>query len=214
LRGRRVRQDGDSGNARDVAASRGIAYQTTSPPVSSAFRRDSSPDSASGRRESRLMALSPEPGVCHAMRLPNPKAGRLVLAILAVSAAAACGKSTPVEDAALRRDLALVGGSGSGLELAPRSGSQAVVSAEELIPAGNRSKASTAPASVTRHPVARAASRRIAAPVSVPAPHDSVAVAAPPTQRPLPASSISAPPPGGYKTMGELIRKAPFPINP
>jgi hypothetical protein len=148
------------------------------------------------------------------MRLPNPKAGRLVLAILALSALAACGKGTPVEDAALRRDLGLVGGPNSGLELAPRSGSQAVVSAEELIPAGNRSKASTAPASVTRHPVARTASRRAVAPVSAPAPHDSVVAAAPATQRPLPASSVSPPPPGGYKTMGEIIRNAPFPINP
>ena len=134
--------------------------------------------------------------------------------MLALSAVAACGKSTPVEDAALRHDLDLVGGPDSGLELAPRSGSQAVVSAEELIPARNRSNASTTPASVTRHPVARAASRRIAAPLSVPAPHDSVAAAAPATPRPLPASSIAPPPPGGYKTMGELIRKAPFPINP
>jgi hypothetical protein len=148
------------------------------------------------------------------MRLPNPKAGRLVLAIFALSAVAACGKSTPAEDAALRRDLDLVGSSDSGLELAPRSGSQAVVSADELIPVGNRSKASTKPALVTRHPLARAASRRVAAPVSASAPHDSVTTAAPATQRPLPASAVSPPPPGGYKTMGEIIRKAPFPINP
>jgi hypothetical protein len=158
-----------------------------------------------------LMALWADPGVCYAMRLPNPKAGRVVLTILALSGMAACGKSTPVGDAALRRDLDLVGTPDSGLELAPRTGSQAIVSAEELIPAGNRSKASTRPASVTRHPVARAASRRVS--VSPPAHHDSV-TAAPATQRPLPASAVSPPPPGGYKTMGEIIRKAPFPINP
>ena len=62
-------------------------------------------------------------------------------------------------------------------------------------------------------PSARVA-KRIAAPVSNPAPHDSAAAALPATQRPLPASAVSPPPPGGYKTMGELIRKAPFPINP
>jgi len=45
-------------------------------------------------------------------------------------------------------------------------------------------------------------------------PRDSVVATAPATQRPSAAGAISPPPPGGYKTMGELIRKAPFPINP
>src|SRR5438094_86400 len=127
-----------------------------------------------------------------------------VLTGLLVAAVAACGRRATVADDSLRRDLDLA--RGQGLELAPQSGSQMTVSAEELGPAGSRARRNERPLAsrVTKAtPPAPTAARR-----------DSVVAIAPATPRPSAQSAISPPPPGGYKTMGELIRKAPFPINP
>lgn len=140
---------------------------------------------------------------------------RFAIAAIALSAVAACSHGTPTADAALKRDLDLA--RGQGLELAPQASGRATLSADELIPAGNRSKATaTRPATANRaRPLEAAAPETKVAESQAPAAaaRDSVA-AAPATPRPSPTNAVSPAPPGGYKTMGELIRKAPFPINP
>ncbi|HEX6053943.1 MAG TPA: hypothetical protein VFZ21_31950, partial [Gemmatimonadaceae bacterium] len=62
-------------------------------------------------------------------------------------------------------------------------------------------------------PVRRATPR----PAPVPAPVErepAAPVDAPATPRPSSKPATQPPPPGGFKTMEEMIRKAPFPINP
>lgn len=139
-----------------------------------------------------------------------------IIAAIALSALAACNRATPTTDTALQRDLDLA------RNQAAQASANMNIAPDEVIPAGNRSHA----------PLPRAEKvRRSAAPVRTPAvsvsrptvtavarartaTHDSAVAVAPATQRPSAEGAISAPPPGGYKTMGELIRKAPFPINP
>lgn len=118
------------------------------------------------------------------------------LAVLAVLAAA-CGQQPPMDEQ-MQRDLEAA--SAGSVELAPRGG-QKVVSAIELAPL---SKPAVAP------------TRRIPAPspqretkILQPAPR-----AEPAAARPASAPRVSPPPPGGYKTMDEIIRNAPFPIKP
>ena len=144
-----------------------------------------------------------------------------VVVSISLSALAACGRSATTGDAALQRDLDLA--KGQGIELAPQPHT-AMLSADELLPAGNRSRAAVqrptathrtpaAPAVTSESKVAESRAPETAAP-KAPVRDSAVAVApAPATNRPG-ADAISPPPPGGYKTMGELIRKAPFPINP
>ena len=153
----------------------------------------------------------------------------LVLAAATLVGVAACSTSTPASNDDLRRDLELA--RGQGLELAPRAAGQATVSAAELHPDNAK-------------PVATRASRvRQNTPVVVASPKGESVAEAPqpavePTAAPAPAAASVEPtpapaaagpvrpqptrgkpamnpePPGGYRTMGELIRKAPFPINP
>jgi hypothetical protein len=111
-----------------------------------------------------------------------PGRSRFIVAAVSLSALAACGRIAPATDAALQRDLDLA--KGQGLELAPQGSARSTLSADELIPSGNRTKSTAQQATKSREP-----------------------------RRATPAQ-ISPPPPGGYKTMGELIRQAPFPINP
>jgi hypothetical protein len=150
-----------------------------------------------------------------------PFRSKFVVAAISLTALAACGRNAPTGDAALQRDLDLA--KGQGLELAPQP-STALLSADELLPAGSRSRpAAPRPTATHRTPPARPATtasqvaERPAAEPAAPrasARDSAVAVApAPATNRPS-AGAISPPPPGGYKTMGELIRRAPFPINP
>lgn len=147
-----------------------------------------------------------------------PGRSRLVAAAVSLAALAACGRPAPATDATLQRDLDLA--KGRGLELAPQGSARSTLSADELSPPGNRAR-STAP-QVSKSPAPRQAAPARTEPQvaehQAPAPqsHDSVvAIApAPATPRPSAPGAISPPPPGGYKTMGELIRKAPFPINP
>ena len=147
-----------------------------------------------------------------------PRRSRFIAAAIGLAALAACGRTAPSTDVALQRDLDLA--KGQGLELAPQGSARSTLSADELSPAGNRTPA-TAPR-VAKSPAPRhAAPARTEPQVAVKPPqapaaqsHDSIVAAAPATPRPSAAGAISPPPPGGYKTMGELIRKAPFPINP
>jgi hypothetical protein len=136
----------------------------------------------------------------------------LTIGIAAIAGLVACGgKSAPVQASDdLQRDLQLA--SGSGIELLPNAARTTVVSAVEQTgtaePAPSPTKART--------PVARPKTRRTPprqAPVrSTPPPRVSS-----PAPRPSPtfdANVISPPPPGGYKTVDEVIRNAPFPIKP
>lgn len=149
-----------------------------------------------------------------------PFRSKFVVVAIGLTALAACGRNAPTGDAALQRDLDLA--KGQGLELAPQART-AMLSADELLPAGNRSRTTARPTSTHRTPSVRTAATlspvaehpasEPAAP-RAPARDSAVAVApAPAATRPS-ADAISPPPPGGYKTMGELIRRAPFPINP
>ena len=152
-----------------------------------------------------------------------PKRSRFIVAAIGVVALAACGRTTPATDAGLQRDLDLA--KGQGLELAPQGSARSTLSADELSPAGNRTP-STAPrvskSPAPRQPAPVRSEPRVVEQHQAPAPaqapvvqsHDTVVATAPATPRPSAADAISPPPPGGYKTMGELIRKAPFPINP
>jgi len=87
------------------------------------------------------------------------------------------------------------------------------ISPDEVIPAGIRSHAVLPRPEKARRATMPMPTLSATSGASTPAPDTAVA-AAPATQRPSAQGAISAPPPGGYKTMGELIRKAPFPINP
>jgi hypothetical protein len=133
------------------------------------------------------------------------------ISLAAVAALAACGgKSTPVQASDdLQRDLRLA--SGPGIELLPNASRTTVVSAIEQTGVAEPAPAPTR----TRTPVARPKARRV-----VPQPRVARAPAPRPStraSRPAPvfdANVISPPPPGGYKTVDEVIRNAPFPIKP
>ena len=145
-----------------------------------------------------------------------PGRSRVIAAAVSLAALAACGRTAPATDAALQRDLDLA--KGQGLELAPRGSARSTLSADELSPPGirARSTAQQVSKSPAPHRVAPARAEPQVAERQAPAPqsHDSIVATAPATPRPSAAGAISPPPPGGYKTMGELIRTAPFPINP
>jgi outer membrane biosynthesis protein TonB len=158
---------------------------------------------------------------------------RLSLGALVLAAAAACSNSSeqPKVSSDLEQDLAKAGG--ANVQLAGNSGNRVdVVSASERIEAPTPApKAKT----VTRAPSATRGTRAPAPSVrrTTPAP----AAAAPKAPEPAPAEVIRAEPEpepvrapqarpqapvpstqpeprGGWRTPGEIIRNAPFPINP
>lgn len=140
----------------------------------------------------------------------------LTIGIAALAGLVACsGKSTPVQASDdLRRDLQLAS-SQQGIELLPNASRTQIVSTVEQTgtaePAPSPTKART--------PVTRPKPRRVAPQARVvraPSPARSAERQA---ERPSPrptfdANVISPPPPGGYKTVDEVIRNAPFPIKP
>jgi Flp pilus assembly protein TadG len=113
---------------------------------------------------------------------------------------AACGRQSTMDDQ-MRQDLEAA--SASTMELAPTGGGQRVVSAIEqtgkVQPRVTKSRQAEAPA-LTKKPETPQTVQQAA---SGPA-------ATRPSQRP----AVSPPPPGGYKTIGEVLRNAPFPIKP
>ena len=131
---------------------------------------------------------------------------RLLLAATTLTVAAACGTSAPASNDELRRDLELA--RGEGLQLAPSAAGQTTVSAAELTSRGTPRSPAAAP-KVRRTAPAPSAAPQSETVVEAPQP-------APQPVRPTPSArpAMNPEPPGGYKTMGELIRKAPFPINP
>ena len=112
---------------------------------------------------------------------------------------AACSRA-PEVDEQLKRDLEAA--STSTIELAPNGPGTRVVSAIE-------SKQPVQPA-VT--PV-----RRVNAPARTPPPETRQVTqtrSEPTATRPMSKPAVQPPPPGGYKTVNEVIRNAPFPIKP
>ena len=153
----------------------------------------------------------------------------LTIATLALLGAAACGKSTPVDDA-LNKDLALA--SAAGTELASSNANDVqVVSAIERT--GTAVKETAAPKKsatprVTPKPSPKAepqaapeaqpdptpAPEPVKAETPAPAPKPQPEVTPRPRTAPRPAATARAPRRGGYWTTGDVIRNAPFPINP
>ena len=104
---------------------------------------------------------------------------------------------------ALQRDLQAA--SAGTIELAPRTPGTQVVSAIE---------SKRPPAQPRVAPI-----RRASGPAPTPEPETlqptRTAVAnKPAAKRPTTTPAVQPPPPGGYKTVGEVIRNAPFPIKP
>ena len=154
---------------------------------------------------------------------------RLSVTLVTALVLGACSRSTPEQPLAddLQRDLAMT--AGTAVELAPKSGGQQVVSAIE-----------SAPAVPQPRPVSKAPRRSpTPAPQAAPAPVLADATPEPEVEAPAPAPTptpeptevkvpqpvvgagrpAAAPSPrrapaGGWKTPGEVIRNAPFPINP
>lgn len=138
---------------------------------------------------------------------------RLTIGTIALLGVAACGQADATPNADLERDLEQT--RVSEFELANKSAKKTdVVSAAERIPTGSR-------AVVSRTPTPRTAAQpRVDAPSPSPSPSPQVAEA-----EVAPDTSLTAPRPrstpqtqsrnrGPYKTVGEIIKNAPFPINP
>ena len=165
--------------------------------------------------------------------VPLPFLRRLipVLPAAALLAAAACtdGSAGVSEDLDRDLDRDLAAARAASVELAPnRTRTTQVVSAVERLPAG-------APTTVRRHPAARPArqphkaavakANPAATPKPAPEAPRSDVVAGPPS-RDTSAAEEGAPAPrpralpstperrGPYKSVGDVIRDAPFPINP
>ena len=157
---------------------------------------------------------------------------RLSVGAVLVAAAACSGSpDKAVVSSDLEQDLAKAGG--SNVELAGNAGNRVeVVSASERVesptPAPKAKTVSRAP-SVNRGTRAIAPSPRREAPAAAkptarpvePAPAEQPRVERQPEPEPVPQNRPQAPVPsrqpeprGGWKTPGEVIRNAPFPINP
>lgn len=143
---------------------------------------------------------------------------------LALLGAGACEKATPATDD-LSKDLAVAGSQNNDLALSPAAGRTDVVSSVERIPTG-------APKSAPSRSIARPVPRPNAAPLPTPAASPAPAPVVAPTPAPQPEASPDPEPehvptviphpaprptqqkPGGWKSIGDVIRDAPFPINP
>lgn len=123
---------------------------------------------------------------------------RLSVLLALTTFAAACSRS-PAMDEQMKADLDAA--SAATVEMAPRGPATRVVSAIE---SKNPTRPVVAP---VRKTVAPAPTPRRETPTVVAdEPIAKAPVSAPPRVQP--------PPPGGYKTVGEVIRNAPFPIKP
>jgi hypothetical protein len=146
--------------------------------------------------------------------MPSRRLG-LTIGLAVVATLAACGgESAPLQAAGdLQRDLELAK-SEQGIELVPAGSSTAVVSAIEQIGVAEPAPAPTRTRAPRPTPSRAVPKARV---VRAPAPAPATPRAEQPAPRPRPtfdANVISPPPPGGYKTVDEVIRNAPFPIKP
>lgn len=129
---------------------------------------------------------------------------KLTASLVVAAAVVACGgesSSSPMDEA-LAADLQAV--SAGTIELAPQAPGTKVVSAIE-------SKRPAQPAV--------APTRRVTGPAPEPEPETrqqtrTAETREPTATRPVTPPAVQPPPPGGYKTVGEVIRNAPFPIKP
>ena len=158
---------------------------------------------------------------------------RPLLGAIVFAAVAACSGSPdqPAVSSDLEQDLAKAGG--AGVELAGSSANRIdVVSAAERIespapvpraptvaraPSANRGTRATAPSPRRQAPVAAQPAPRAEepAPDEQPRTEPRDDLERVPQARPqAPAPSTQREPPGGWRTPGEVIRNAPFPINP
>lgn len=130
--------------------------------------------------------------------------------IVAMMALAACGRDSAMDDQ-MKADLQAA--SAGSIELAPAGATTKVVSGIEQVQRAQ-------PRPTAPRPKAPPAARDVAeSPDPEPTPEPRVAQQAPVSNEPAatrPSSKpqVSPPPPGGYKTVGEVIRNAPFPIKP
>ena len=111
---------------------------------------------------------------------------------------AACSRQRSMDEQ-MKQDLDAA--SVSTMELTPGGGGQRVVSAIEQVRPAQPAPAKRTPAVAPTK-----------APQTAEAPRDTATgpAATRPTQRP----AVNPPPPGGYKTINEVLRNAPFPIKP
>ena len=154
---------------------------------------------------------------------------RLTVVLASALALGACSSSSSEQPLAddLQRDLAMT--AGTAVELAPKSGGQQVVSAIESAPAAPQPRTVQKAPRRAPTPTPQAAPAPILADVTpepeveVPVPVVSPAREPEAAKAPAPAVGGGRPtavpsqrkaPPGGWKTPGEVIRNAPFPINP
>lgn len=152
-------------------------------------------------------------------------------ALIATVALAACspGDAAPPVDDALERDLQVV--QGSAVELAPRAGGQEVVSAIESAPPVPTPRTRKVGRAVEGPGPRVLAARPVKAGTSDPDPVTTVYATVPvkdtvvdqPVPGPDTSTVIAAPrpsapqrkaPKGGWWSTGDVIRNAPFPVNP
>lgn len=157
---------------------------------------------------------------------------RLTIASVALLALAACSRSSdqPALSDDLKQDLARAGGSDIPLA-SSSSGRVDVVSAVErtngAVAAPKAPTVSRAPSAVRGRTAVVSSPRRVSPAAAQPAPRAAeIAPAEARTEAPAPEPSPAqarprAPlpstqrePPGGWRSPGEVIRRAPFPINP
>jgi hypothetical protein len=128
--------------------------------------------------------------------------------IIAALALAACSRE-PAMDAQMKADLEAV--SSGGIELAPAGGGTKTVSAIEQVQKAQPRQSAPKPQAPPSAPrVAQNAPDPDPTPQRTPQPVSNEPVARVPASRP----AVQPPPPGGYKSVGEVIRNAPFPIKP
>lgn len=130
------------------------------------------------------------------------------MAMVLISACNAAGGDPSMDDA-MRRDLEAVQ---AGTMLAPVGEGQKVVSAIEQT--GKTQPRPTAPKPKAPPSASEVAQHDEPAPLPEPLVTQTAPVSGPAATRPTSTPRVSPPPPGGYKTVGEVIRNAPFPIKP
>lgn len=148
-------------------------------------------------------------------------------AVAAVAVLVACGGSSPSDDLAVELESA----AGAESQLLPRSeGIEFVSELEQSAPKSQRAVASpkadarvarVAPAEPTAQaeeappaPVPAAAVAQVQIEQPAPAPTAKPTVESAPRGVAIPRGETRRAPPGGWKTPSEVIRNAPFPINP
>ena len=163
---------------------------------------------------------------------------RFATAVLTLAGIAACGQQAQQPSEDLRRDLDQLGA--TGIQLAPNGAGTQVISAIEQSPTGTKTPAKAQPRAIQTPSAPRIKAPAAPAPTAVaeaPQPMPEVkpveravpqpvvaeqpvavetAPSAPAAGRPapLPIPSTQRAPRGGWKTTGDVIRNAPFPINP